>query len=205
MLRLIHNQTVTGPILVDDIDDGLPNKEVYRLGSRADKKSYKRDGAAGAPKQSCYVPYNRKAYGNSGVQGYVNVNQTERVILSSGSGKIYKLQTAGLISVVSLTASQIAAPYVSACVHGASPVTVTGTTLTSVSPDTTTVTFAQGTGVSAPSPAVFTQAAIIAGGGTVSGTSITIPAALFTGTATVVGNTVTVTANEQNSNTFTLT
>jgi len=203
MLRLIHNQTVSGPILIDDIDDGLPNKEVYRLGSRADKKSYKRDNPMG--KQSCYVPFTRTAYKYPTVQGYINLNQTERVILSSGSGKIYKYQTAGLITVVSLTASQIVAPVVTACVHGASPVTVTGTTLTSVSPDTTTVTFAKGSAGTTPSPAVFTQAQILTGGGTVTSTSITIPAAMFTSQATVAGNTVVVTANEQNSNTFTLT
>jgi hypothetical protein len=205
MLRLIHNQTVVGALIVDDIDDGLPNKEVYRLGSKSEKKSYKRDGAAGRSKQNCYVPYTRKAYGNPTVQGYINLNQTERVILSSGTGKISKLQSSGLITVTSLTAAQIAAPTVSACVHGASPVTITGTTLTSVAPDTTTVTFARGTGASTPSPAVFTAAAIIAGGGTVGATSITIPAAMFTVQATVVNNTVTVFANAQNSNTFTLT
>jgi hypothetical protein len=205
MLRLIHNQTVVGALLVDDIDDGLPNKEVYRLGSQADKKAFKRNGAAGADKQSCYVPYTRKAYGYSGTQGYINVNQTPRITMSAGTGKIYKLQQAGLITVTTITSASIAAPVVTACVHGASPVTVTGTTLTSVSPDTTTVTFAKGSAGTTPSPAVFTQAAIIGGGGTVTATSITIPAALFTGQATVAGNTVVVNANEQNSNTFTLT
>ena len=205
MLRLIHNQTVVGALLVDDIDDGLPNKEVYRLGGQGNPKAYERDGYANKPKQNCYVPYTRKVYGFSGTQGYINVNQTNRVTLSASSGKIYKLQKAGLISVTSLTASQIAAPVITACAHGVDPVVITGTTLTSVAPDITTVTFAQGTGVSAPSPEVFTQAQIIAGGGSVGATSISIPAAMFTSQVPVANNKVTVQANEQTSNTFTVT
>jgi len=39
MLRLVHKQTVQGAILVDDIDDGIPNKEVHRLGSYGDPKA----------------------------------------------------------------------------------------------------------------------------------------------------------------------
>jgi hypothetical protein len=209
MLRLIHNQTVQGGILVDDIDDGLPNKEVHRLGSTADPKAYERDGYANKPKQSCYVPYSRATYGFPTIPGYINVNQTNRVTLSAGKGKIYKLSLPvasggpGLITVVSFTASQIAAPVVTGAAHGP-PVAITGTTFLSVSPDITSVTFAQGTGVSAPVPATLTSAQIIAAGGSVSGTAISIPGTAFT-TAPVVNNTVFVSANEQNSNTFTLT
>ncbi len=199
MLRLIHNQTVAGGILVDDIDDGLPNKAVYRLGSTADHKAYDRDGYANKPKQACYIPRAQAAFPT--VQGYINVNQTKRVLFSAGKGKISKLQTAGLITVVSLTASQIVAPVVTAATTVVANFQITGTTLSSVQPDTTTVTLAQGTGVSAPSPAVWTQAAILAASGTISGTQITIPTAAFT-TAPVANNTVLVQANEKNSNTF---
>lgn len=207
MLRLIHNQTVSGGILVDDIDDGLPNKEVHRLGSTADPKAYVRDGYANKPKQSCYVPYSQANKGFPTIPGYINLSQTDRVTLSAGKGKIYKLSSAPgspkLVSVVSLTAAQIAQPHVSASAHGP-PTTINGTTFLSVSPDITSVTFAQGTGVSAPAPATLTAAQIIAATGTVSATAISIPAAAFT-TAPVAGNTVFVTANEQNSNTVTLT
>lgn len=213
MLRLIHNQTVTSGILVDDIDDGLPNKEVHRLGSLADPKTYERDGYANKPKQGCYVPYSQALKGFPTVAGYLNLNQTNRVIFSAGKGKILKLSKAApgqpgsatfpLITVVSLTAAQIVAPAVSASVHG-NPTTVTGTTFLSVQPDVTTVTFAQGTGVSAPAPSTLTSAQIVTAGGTVTGTSISIPASAFT-TAPVANNTVVVTANEQNSNTFILT
>jgi hypothetical protein len=210
MLRLIHNQTIQGGILVDDIDDGLPNKEIHRLGSTADPKAFERDGYAGKPKQACYVPYSQTNKGFPTVPGYINLNQTNRVTFSAGKGKIMKLSKPtsaggpGLITVTSLTASQIVAPTITASAHG-SPVTVAGTTFVSVSPDITSVTFALGTGATTPSPATFTAAQITAGGGSVSATAITIPSALFTSQAPVAGNTVTVTANEQASNTFTMT
>jgi hypothetical protein len=207
MLRLIHNQTVQGGLLVDDIDDGLPNKEVHRLGSTANPAAYVRDGYANKPKQSCYVPYSMGNNGFPTIPGYIDVNQTDRVTLSAGKGKIFKMSTAPggpkLITVVSLTAAQIVKSAVTAAVHGSNTV-ITGTTFLSVSPDITSVTFARGSGVSTPSPATLTAAQIIAATGTVSGTSISIPAAAFT-TAPVAGNTVFVSANELNSNTFTLT
>lgn len=203
MLRLIHAQTVQGALLVDDIDDGLPNKEVHRLGSQADPKSYMRDGYANKPKQSCYVPFSHPIAGGSAVAGFINLNQTQRVLFSAGNGKIAKLQKAGLISVVSLTTANLAAPVVTASVHG-TPMTITGTTLSSVAPDQTSVTFAIGTGGTTPVPATLSQAAIITAGGSVSATTISIPAAAFT-TAPIALNTVTVTANEQTSNTFIMT
>ena len=209
MLRLVHNQTVAGPVLVDDIDDGLPNKEVYRLGSTANPKAYVRDGYANKPKQACYVPYRHTTPTGSVVAGYINLNQTERVLYSAGKGKIAKMSTPvtaggpGLITVVSLTAANIVAPIVTAAAGSGGTFTITGTTLSSVSPDTTTVTFGTGTGAFTPSPAVWTQAAILAASGTISGTSITIPLSAFS-VEPVTNNTVTVNANEQNSSVFTV-
>jgi hypothetical protein len=201
MLRLIHAQTVAGAILVDDIDDGLPNKEVHRLGSTADPKAYVRDGYANKPKQSCYIPRTKALTGFAGIAGYIDLNQSEKVTFSAGKGKIQKLTTAGLISVVSFTAAQVATPVVTAAATVAANFRVTGTTLSSVSPDTTTVTFAQAAGVSAPNPAVWTQAAILLAGGTITATQIEIPTASFV-QAPVAANTVKVQANEKNSNTF---
>jgi hypothetical protein len=67
MLRVIHNQTVVGGIIVDDIDDGLPNKEVHRLGSSAYPKQYVRDGYAGKAKQPCYIPYSHTSVSGTAV------------------------------------------------------------------------------------------------------------------------------------------
>jgi hypothetical protein len=213
MIRLIHNQTVQGAILVDDIDDGLPNKEVHRLGSLGDPKAYERDGYANKPKQPCYVPYSHTAPNGSIVAGFITLQQTNKVTQSAASGKISKLVLAGLLTEVSgKTATDFAVPDITASAHGVDPVVVTGTTFLSVLPDITTISFTQGTGLSAPTrsvglgggPATFTAAQVTAGSGTVNPTTFSIPAAMFT-QVPVAGNYVVVTSNEQNSNTFTMT
>lgn len=195
MLRVVHNQTVYGAILVDDVDDGLPNKAVHRFGSTADPKAYSRDGYANSPKQPCYVPRSQASNGFPLVQGYITLNETPRVTFSAGKGKISKLQTAGLVTVVSLLASDIAAPSLSVANlddPGAGDLTLTGTTFLSVAPDVTAVLLT-GTGAT-----TLTAAQIIAGGGTVGATSIFIPAALIPGVST--GTTFAkVVANEQST------
>lgn len=201
MLRLIHNQTVAGGILVDDIDDGLPNKQVYRLGSTADPKAYPRDGYANKPKQSCYVPRSHTLTTGGTVAGFTDLQQTERVTFSAGKGKVSKLNQAGLISVVSLVAADLATPVITGATTVGPNFVITGTTFSSVTPVTTIVTLAQGAGVSAPAPAIWSQAAIVAAGGSVLAGTISIPTAAFV-TAPVVANTVKVNANEKNSNTF---
>jgi hypothetical protein len=182
MLRLIHNQTVQGAILVDDIDDGLPNKEVHRLGSNANPKAYERDGYANKPKQACYVPRSQANTGFPLVQGYVTINETPRVTFSAGKGKILGFKNSGHISVVSLVAADIVAPTLATAsinVPGAGDLTLVGTTFLSVSPDVTTV-FITGTGA-----VTLTAAAIITAGGSVSATAIVIPAAAVPGIAAV--------------------
>ena len=76
MLRLIHAQTGLGGIVIDDIDDGLPNKEVHRLGSTADPKAYPRDGYANSPKQPCYIPYANPS--NTAQAGYIDLSACNR-------------------------------------------------------------------------------------------------------------------------------
>lgn len=194
MLRLIHNQTVSGGILVDDIDDGLPNKNVHRLGSTADPKAYVRDGTTGKPKQPCYVPRTQALTGFPTIQGYINLNETPRVTFSSGKGKIHKLQSSGFVTVVSLLAADIKAPTLATAainVPGAGDLTLTGTTFLSVQPDITTV-FITGTGA-----VTLTAAQILASpGGVVAATSIVIPAALIPGVVAVTSF-AQVRANEQ--------
>lgn len=211
MLRLIHAQTIPGTILVDDIDDGLPNKEVYRLGTTADPKAYQRDGYANKAKQSCYLPYSMASKGFPAIPGYINLQETESVTLSAGKGKISKLKLAPqypagsvtpLLSVISLVAADIIASVVTAMAHVAANLQIDGTTFTSVSPDITTVTLAKGAAGTTPSPAVWTTAAIVAAGGSVSATQILIPWAAFVGQVPVALNTVVVQANQLNSNTF---
>lgn len=177
MLRLIHNQTTPGAILIDDIDDGLPNKEVHRLGSTADPKAYVRDGYANKPKQNCYIPRTKK--GDASVPGYIDLNETERVQHSAGKGKIQKHQQVGNITVVSFQAADVSAPTLATAQLGGGNLTLTGTKLTSLLPNTTRVILT-GTGA-----VTLTQAQIIAGGGTIDATTIVIPVALVPGAVAV--------------------
>ena len=208
MLRLIHNQTCSNAILVDDIDDGLPNKEVHRLGTTADPKAYPRDGYANKPKQPVYVP-RTKLYPivvggppswYSSIQGYIDLDETERVTLSAGKGKIKKLQTSGFITVVSFVAADVLAPTISPGgaqidTPGLGDLTITGTKLASLTPNTSTVIIT-GTGA-----VVLTQAQILGTvGGVVSDTSIVVPAALFTVPIAAPGSSAQVRADDQLSN-----
>lgn len=199
MLRLIHNQTVTSSLLVDDIDDGLPNKAVHRLGSTGDPKAYDRDGYANSPKQPCYIPQTKPT--NPAINGYIDLNETDRVTLSAGKGKIKKLSDAGFITVVSFTAADVVAPAITNAdkdTPGAGQVTITGTGFASLAPNTSSV-LVTGTG----GPLTLTQAAIVGAGGTFTDTSIVIPAALVPGIA-LATTSVKVLADDQLSNAFAL-
>jgi len=184
MIRVIHAQlaTVPGPILVDDIDDGLPNKESYRLGSHGDPKAYLRDGYADKPKQPCYIARVRakEPVWQPPIAGYIDLLETQRVLLSSNKGKVQKLLVAGMVQVVNFVAADVAAPTVSGGVIGGGPanLTISGTKMASLQPDLTGVIIT-GTG----GPIYLDQATILAGGGTISDTTIFLPAALVPGIA----------------------
>ena len=182
MLRLIHAQTVQGGLLIDDIDDGLPNKPTHRLGSTADPKAYRRDGYANEPKQPCYVARTKiKPVVDPTIAGYIDLNETDRVKLSASKGKIKGFQTAGLLSVVSFVASDITVPVLTTAdlgTPGVGDLTLSGSKFVSLAPNTSTV-YLPGTG----GPYTFTFAAIVLGGGTVSDASIFIPAGMIGGLA----------------------
>lgn len=148
MLRLIHNQSVTGSIYVDDIDDGLPNKQVKRMGSTANPDAYARDGYANEAKQPCYVP--RVNASNPGLPGFIDLGETQRVAHSSFSGKIKGLLDAGLISVVSFDASEVTPPVVADAFlddPSGGDLTIEGLNFLSVDPYETTVrVFGDGVG-----------------------------------------------------------
>lgn len=198
MLRLIHQQTVQGGILVDDIDDGMPNKEVYRLGSTGDPAAYKRDGYANEPKQSVYIPRTKPS--DATVAGFIDLNETQRVLLSQDSGKIAGLTSAGLISVVSLVESDLDTPVITGVTLGApaaGDVTIDGTDFLTVLPNVTSVRlFGAGVGD------VTLDAATILGTapGSITDIEIVIDSTLIPGLAS--GDDVIVTADDQASNTF---
>lgn len=193
MLRLIHTQTVQGALLVDDIDDGLPNKLTHRLGSTGDPKAYKRDGYANEPKQPCYIP--RVSASNAALPGYIDLNETPRVQLSAAQGKIAGLQRDGKITVVSLVAADLATPVISSATMdapAAGDVTIAGSGFLSVSPNVTSVrVFGAGVG-----DVTLTQSQITGvAPGAVGATSIVIDSTLLPGlvdwdaaTATLTGS-----------------
>src|ERR1700744_4658687 len=142
MLRLTHAHTGTGAIRVDDIDDGLPNKEVHRLGSKGDPKAYKRDGYANATKQPCYIP--RTKIGDATVAGYIDILESERVLMSAGTGKISKLVKAGLITQATISPTDVTTPVITTATKGTpstGDVTFVGTGFLSVAPEVSTVRF----------------------------------------------------------------
>lgn len=201
MLRLIHSQNVQGALLVDDIDDGLPNKQTHRLGGAGDPKAYPRDGYANARKQKCYVP--RTKPGDATIAGYIDLDETPRVQRSAAAGKIAGLVRAGRATVVSLVASDLATPVVTAAQidnPATGDVTITGTGMASVSPNFTKVRlFGAGVG-----DITLTQAQIIAvPPGAVGNTSIIIDTTIAPSLA--VGDSVIVTADDRVSNTFVIT
>lgn len=175
MLRVIHSQTVTGAILVDDIDDGLPNKAFHRLGATADPKAYDRETAAGVPKQPCYVPRTQANNGFPLVTGYIDLLETQRVVFSRERGKILALADAGLVSTVDFLAADVAAPTLTSAVSEVADLDLGGTNFNSVSPDVTTVI------VTGPGAVTLTAGEITGGGGTVENSAISIPAALVPG------------------------
>jgi len=204
MLRLVHAQTVLGALYVDDIDDGLPNKQVKRLGSTADPNAYVRDGHANLPKQKCYIP--RTKPGDATVAGFIDLDETQRVTHSAFKGKIRGLQRSGHISVVSLTASDLATPVVTNAAIDApatGDVTITGTGFLSVAPDVTKVLL-WGAGVggtqSAPALTLTTAQIIAVAPGAVGATSIVIDTTI--NGALAAGDRVAVIADGRMSNSF---
>lgn len=192
MLRLVHKQKGVGPLLVDDIDDGLPNKQVVRLNT-ANPYAYERDGYAQAPKQPCYIPYSQP--GSPTTPGFIDLDETQRVKLSAFKGKIAGLKAAGLIDIISLVASDLATPAITNATVATGDVTITGTGFLSVSPVLTRVRL-QGAGVG---NVTLTQAQIVAvAPGAVGATSIVIDSTLIPGF--VAGDTVTVIADGKTSN-----
>ena len=210
MLRLTHTQSTSGRILINDIDDGLPNKTAHRLTGDPDK--YHRDGNSlgGAdkstepdvnyPKQKCYIPFSKP--GDATLPGFIDLKETDRVLLSQAKGVIKGFVTGGKITVTSFLPSDVVAPAVTTAkiaVPSAGDLTLTGTNLTSLAPNLTKVYL---TGAGAVS---LTQAQILAAvGGVVTATSIVIPAALIPGIAATT-TTVQVLADDQLSTPFQVT
>jgi hypothetical protein len=190
MKRLVHSQQGIGALLIDDIDDGLPNKTAHRLGSSGDPNAAIRDGYANQPKQGTYVPYAKKT--DTSIPGYLDLQETTRVTLSVEKGKIAGFLRAGKLSVVDLVAADLTAPTLASGTRnspGAGDLSLSGTGFLSVTPDITQVILS-GAGVGSKT---LTAAQIITASGSVGATAIVILASLLTGLA--AGDKVQVKAN----------
>jgi len=191
MLRLTHTQVAQGPLLINDIDPRTAHKTAKRL--EGDPKKYNRDGnglsgpdtstkpGVNYPKQKCYVP--RTKPGDATVAGYIDILESDAVLMSQSRGTIKGLQTAGHLTVTSFTTADVAAPVLTTAdldTPGAGDLRLTGTGFLSLAPNTTTV-YLTGTGA-----ITLTQAQILGGLGTITDTQIDIPAALIPGVAVTV-------------------
>jgi hypothetical protein len=210
MLRLAHTQVSTGGIIVNDIDDGLPNKTAKR--GTGDKDKYIRDGnslgghdrstkpGVNNPKQKCYIPFwkilsNNPPTYSSTVAGYIDVAETDRVLISQDRGVIHGLATktpSALITVTSFTAADVAAPTITsanmAAGDGVDALTMVVTNALSLAPDISSVKI--GT-------TVITKTQITGAGGTFTDTSIIIPKSLIPTSMIIGTTTITVTADNQ--------
>lgn len=192
-IRLVHNQTTQGPLLLTDVDSGLPNEAfgIYR-------------------KQPVYLSYHLKQFNGLEVvedtttAGFVDLVPSDKVKLSCANGVIAGMEAAGLLTVIDIPTGAIDAPTISAATFDSDgdatsgaddgEVVITGTNFTSFAPDTTTVTLDTAGG-----PVTLTWADIDAdGGSSISSTSIVIAASLH-GAGTAAGDVtaVSVTANLQ--------
>lgn len=220
MLRLTHNQTVSGSLLINDIDDGLPNKTARRgvarekvsgspvlvaggilasANSRLDGNSLGgRDKSTlpgvNAPKQKCYIPKYKLLSNNTHdltIAGFIDVAESDRVLLSQDHGVIAGLKASGLITVTSFTPADVVAPTITSAniaAGGTYALTLVGTGFTSLAPDVSSVRIGTTT---------LSSTQITVAGGTFTATSIVIPAALVP-TTLIVGTTlVYVTADAQ--------
>lgn len=196
MLRLTHLQQVSGALPINDIDDGLPNKTAKHGTGNPDQ--YHRDGNSlgGADKsvepgvnylkQKCYVPFYKVTSATTHdvtVKGYIDLAETDRVLISQNRGVIAGLVRGSmingartpLISVTSFVAADVAASVLTSAVLDTT-LTLTGTGFESLDPNVSSVVI---TGSGAK---ILTRAQIVAAvGGSFSDTSIVIPASLLTG------------------------
>jgi hypothetical protein len=149
MIRLVHSQTTAGALLVNDIDDGLPNKTARR--TVAPPQAYERDGYANKPKQPCYVP--RVNLADPTQAGFVDLQETDRVLLSLNKGTIAGFVRQGLLTATQFTSGDVAAPVLTTAdldTPSAGILTLTGTNFVSLAPRTSSVTLTHKARVTVP-------------------------------------------------------
>jgi hypothetical protein len=191
-LRLIHARTVSGDILVNDIDQGLPVEHL-------DEER----------KQDVYVTVNQKQFvglevvEDTATPGFIDLVLSDKVKLSREQGVIKGLEDAGLITVVDIATGALAAPTIATTEQDRTGggdgtddyrVEITGTNFLSTEPAVSTVSLTDGT-----TTVTLTAAEVTGGAGTFTDTSIIVPQALhgFATDGSEDVTSVTVTADNQ--------
>lgn len=191
-LRLIHARTVSGDILVNDIDQGLP----------VDYLDEER-------KQDVYVTFNQKQFSglevveDTATPGFIDLVLSDKVKLSRAQGVIKGLEDAGLITVVDVATGALAAPTITTTEQdrtgGADGtddyrVEITGTNFLSTAPAVSSVALTDGV-----TTVTLTEADVTGGGGTFTATSVIVPQALhgFATDGSEDVSSVTITSNAQ--------
>lgn len=175
LIRLIHAQQTFGPLVVWDIEDGMPRKELAYL-----------------EKQPIYIDYSDSS--NPSLPGHIDLVPTGKVLMSINNGQIAGFLSQDYIQIpIDIPSGTIEKPVITNVLVGASNLTIAGTDFISILPYVTSVS------ITGPGAITLTQSQITAVGGTVASTSIVIPNALIPGVTTA--SFVTANANNQNSNT----
>jgi len=170
-VRVTHSQTTEGPLLLNDIEDGMPREPFAYL-----------------HKQQVYIPRNDPV--DSTIAGFTDLVPSDKVLASLDNGVIAGLEENGyILTPVLYTDADVAAPTLASGVL-AGTLTLTGTAMTSLAPVLTQVVI---TGAGAVS---LDQNQILGAGGTIGATSIVVPAALIPGVSTTTSS-VAVTADRQ--------
>lgn len=141
LIRLVHNQTTEGPILLSTLEDGLPNKEfgIYQ-------------------KQQVYLPYYHTFFNDEGMvevdrsrAGFLDLAPTEAVQNSRAKGAIAALTNAGIFDVLEIPTGALKKhkttrlyQSVKATEDGA--IIIKGSNFVSYNPDVTSITLVDSLG-----------------------------------------------------------
>lgn len=142
LIRLLHTQSTEGPLLVTDIESGLPNERfgIYR----------KQPGV--------YVPYFRTFFNQDGLvtvdrttAGFVDLVPSDKAIASLDRGVIAKFVEKGFVTATEIPSGALNVPEITSIAGDGvdtapgDEVVLAGLRFTSFAPDTTSVSITDGT------------------------------------------------------------
>lgn len=155
-VRVIHSQTTEGPLLLNDVEDGMPREPFAYL-----------------HEQQVYIP--REDPDRPGVPGFTDLVPSDKVLASLEQGVIAGLEEQGyVLTPVLISDADLAAPTVAGATLSGT-LTLGGANLLSVAPDVSSLVI---TGAGATT---LTLTDITTGGGAFTNTVVVVPSALIPG------------------------